>query len=90
MLIEDLKPELIWESGCCAQWRSAVAELPVAISDTLPKLGKTIKDTVYESVQNTLRLKKGERSIYVYPKKIYIPYIDNEERSGCWWIGTER
>lgn len=36
MLIEDLKPELIWESECCAQWRSAVigplVEVPVLIS----------------------------------------------------------
>jgi ArsR family metal-binding transcriptional regulator len=79
MLIEDLKPEVIWETSCCAQWRSTVAQLNCDIGEILPQLAGKIQDAVYESVQKAIRLKKDGKTVYVYPDRIYIPYIAGEE-----------
>ncbi|MBC8273599.1 MAG: hypothetical protein H8E40_01320 [Chloroflexi bacterium] len=79
MLIAEIKPEIIWETSCCAQWRSVVAELNCDIGENLPQLAGKIANAVYEPVQKAIRLKKGRNTIYVYPGKIYIPYINDEE-----------
>jgi len=79
MLIEELKPEIIWETSCCAQWRSAVAQLNCDIGESLPQLSSKIQEAVYEPVQKAIRLKKDGKTVYVYPDRIYIPYIDGEE-----------
>ena len=79
MLIAELKPEIIWETSCCAQWRSVVAEFNCDIGENLPQLAGKIANAVYEPVQQAIRLKKGRNTIYVYPGKIYIPYINDEE-----------
>lgn len=79
MLIEELKPEIIWETSCCAQWRSAVAQLNCAIGENLPQLAVKIENATYESVQKALRLKKDGMTVYVYPRRIYAPYINSEQ-----------
>ena len=79
MLIGKLKPEIIWETSCCAQWRSAVAKLNQDIGEILPQLASRINDAVYESVQKAIRLKKDSTTVYVYPKHIYAPYIKSEQ-----------
>jgi len=79
MLIAELKPEIIWETSCCAQWRSVVAELNCDIGENLPQLAGKIDNAVYESVQKALRLKKDGMTVYVYPRRIYVPYINSEQ-----------
>lgn len=79
MLIAELKLEIIWETSCCAQWRSAVAQLNCDIGESLPQLASKIQEAVYESVQKAIRLKKDGKTVYVYPDRIYIPYIAGEE-----------
>ena len=79
MLIEELKPEIIWETSCCAQWRSAVAKLNRDIGEKLPQLAGQIDDAVYESIQKAIRLKKDGMTVYIYPGRIYAPYLKSEE-----------
>ncbi len=79
MLLAELKPEIIWETSCCAQWKSAVAELNQDIGESLPQLAPLIEDAVYEPVQKAIRLKKDEMTVYVYPRRIYIPFINSEQ-----------
>jgi len=79
MLIGELKPEIIWETSCCAQWRNAVAELNCDIGDILPQLAGRIDNAVYESAQKAIRLKKDSMTVYVYPRRIYAPYIKSEQ-----------
>ena len=79
MLIAELKPEIIWETSCCAQWRSAVAELNCDIGEKLPQLAGKIDNAVYESVQKAIRLKKDSKTVYVYLRQIYAPYIKSEQ-----------
>ena len=79
MPLTEKKFEVVWESSCCAQWKSAVAELNQDIGENLPQLAGKIANAVYEPVQKAIRLKKGRNTIYVYPGKIYIPYINDEE-----------
>lgn len=79
MLIRKLKPEIIWETSCCAQWHSAVAKLNCDIGEKLPQLASKINDAVYESVQKAIRLKKDNMTVYVYPRRIYAPYIKSEQ-----------
>jgi len=81
MLIAELKPEISWETGCCAQWRSAVAQLNQDIGEILPQLAGKIENAVYESVQKAIRLKKDGMTVYVYPRRIYAPYINSEQES---------
>jgi ArsR family metal-binding transcriptional regulator len=79
MLIAELKPNIIWETSCCAQWRSAVAKLNCDIGEKLPRLASKINDAVYESFQKAIRLKKDDMTVYVYSGRIYAPYIKSEE-----------
>lgn len=79
MLIAELKPEIIWETSCCAQWRSVVAEFNCDIGENLPQLAGKIANAVYEPVQKAIRLKKDGMAVYVYPRRIYVPYINSEQ-----------
>ena len=79
MLLAELKSEIIWETSCCAQWRSAVAQLNRDIGESLPQLTEKIESAVYESVQKAIRLKKDGMTVYVCPRRIYIPYINSEQ-----------
>ena len=82
MLISDYKLEITWEVSCCTQWQSATARLSEDIGQALPHLASIIKDTRYEPTQNSLHLvKDGSRHIYIYPERIYISYIKNEEEA---------
>ena len=78
MLVKDYELEINWEVSCCSQWQSAFANLSEDISHALPDLVNVIKDAKYEpSRGGSLSLHKDKRYIYVYPKMIYIPYIQN-------------
>jgi ArsR family metal-binding transcriptional regulator len=77
MLIEELKSEIIWETSCCAQWRRAVAKFNRDIGEILSQLAGKINNAVYESAQKAIRLKKDGITVYVYPERIYAPYINS-------------
>ena len=81
MLVNDYKLEITWEVSCCAQWQSATASLSEDIGQALPHLASAIKDARYEPAENTLGLVKDSRHIYIYPERIYISYIKNEEEA---------
>jgi len=81
MLFSDYKLEINWEKGCCGQWQSATAKLSEDISQALPHLASAIKNARYESAEKTLRLIKDSRYIYIYPKRIYIAYINDEDEA---------
>jgi len=81
MLFSDYKLEINWEKGCCGQWQSATASLSEDISQALPRLVSAIKDAKYEPAEKTLRLIKNSRYIYIYPKRIYIPYIQSGDEA---------
>ncbi len=82
MLVNDYKLEITWEVGCCTQWQSATASLSEDIGQALPHLASAIKDARCEPAPNSLHLvKDGSRHIYIYPERIYISYIKNEEEA---------
>jgi len=81
MLISSYKLEINWEVGCCGQWQSATASLSEDISQALPRLVSAIKDARYEPAEKTLRLIKDSRYIYIYPKRIYISYIQSSDEA---------
>ena len=81
MLVSNYKLEINWEVSCCGQGQSATASLSEDISQALPRLVYAIKDSKYEPAEKTLCLIKDRRYIYIYPKRIYIPYIQSNDEA---------
>jgi len=81
MLVNNYKLEINWEVGCCAQWQSATASLSEDIGQALPCLVSAMKDAKYGPARKTLCLIKDRRYIYIYPKRIYIPYIQSSDEA---------
>ena len=81
MLIDDYRLE-ISEGGCdCSPWYSATARLSEDIGQALPYLASVITDVKYEPDRESLCLIKDRRYIYIYPKRIDIPYIKSSDEA---------
>ena len=78
MMLSDYKLEMFWESGCCAAWQNAVAELSEDIGEVLPHLQSALKESIYDPGQRVLRLRKEGAEICIHPKRIDVTYLQSE------------
>jgi ArsR family metal-binding transcriptional regulator len=81
MLVKSYKLEVTCERGCCSCWLKATATLSEDIGKAITGLAAVIENARYVPGENKINFFKDNVSMSIFPSRIEIKYIENENRA---------